>query len=213
VRIKHSSYAPPSLPELIEREFLAVADKAQQIRDPYEQAMFLLVHVPYLQPFEDCNKRTARVGCNIPLLKGGVVPMSWLDVNHTDYIDGILGVYERNNVTLLTEVFVDGYIHSSERFNVMRASLQPNDAVVRYRGPLRSTVRAVVLGGDVSFEDEVAPADQANFCAFVEKELDQLRRCNAAALLQYRLAEGDVRAWLAREEDGERTLTRERSQA
>lgn len=213
VRIKHSPYTPPSLPELIEREFLLVADKAQQIEDPYEQAVFLLVHLPYLQPFEDCNKRTARVGCNIPLLKGGVVPMSWLDVSHRDYIDGILGVYERNNVSLLTEVFVDGYIHSSERFNVMRTSLQPNEAVVRYRAPLRTTIRAVVLGGDIDFDSEVAPEDQPNFCAFVEQELDLLRRCNAAAMLRYRLEEGDIRAWQARDEDVDRVLIRERLNA
>lgn len=36
--------------------------------------------------------------------------MSWLDVTQRDYIDGILGVYERNNVSRLTEVFVDGYL-------------------------------------------------------------------------------------------------------
>lgn len=210
VRIKDSPYTPPHLAEMIDREFLLITDKAQQIEDPYEQAVFLLVHLPYLQPFEDCNKRTARVACNIPLLKGGVVPMSWMDVKHRDYVDGILGVYERNNVALLTEVFVDGYIQSSERFNVMRSAIRPNDAVVRYRAVLRSVVRAVVLGGDVDYDSEVAPADQANFCAFVEQELDQLRRHNAAALLRYRLEEGDVDAWQARDADTEELRERAR---
>ncbi|MEJ8837716.1 Fic family protein [Ramlibacter sp. AN1133] len=213
VRIKHSAYSPPSLHELIEREFLTIADKAQDIQDPYEQAMFLLVHLPYLQPFEDCNKRTARVACSIPLLKRGVVPMSWMDVTHKDYIDGILGVYERNNVSLLSEVFVEGFIRSSERFNVMRAALDPNVAVVKYRTALRRTVRAVVLGGDVDFEEDVDPADHKEFCLFVEKELDLLRHQNAAALLRYRLMEGDVDAWQNRDADVETVLAREREPA
>lgn len=211
VRIKHSPYTPPHLPEMIEREFLVMADKAQQIENPYEQAIFLLVHLPYLQPFEDCNKRTARVSCNIPLLKGGVVPMSWLDVSHESYIDGILGVYERNNASLLTEVFVDGYIRSSERFNVMRTAMQPNVAVVKYRHTLRTTIRAAVLGGDFDFEGDVAPEDQPAFCSFVEQELDLVRRFNAAALLRYRLEEGDIRAWLSRDDDVEQVLGRERA--
>lgn len=110
VLIKDPPYMPPAVPEMIEREFLVVADKAQLIEDTYEQAVFLLVHLPYLQPFEDGNKRSARVGCNIPLLKGGVVPMYWLDVTQRDYIDGILGVYERKTSRDSQKVFVDGYL-------------------------------------------------------------------------------------------------------
>ena len=34
-----------------------VRSRAAQIRDPFEQAFFLKVHLPYLQPFEDVNKR------------------------------------------------------------------------------------------------------------------------------------------------------------
>lgn len=200
VKIKHSPYVPPHIPELIEREFLAIASKARQIKDPYEQAFFLLVHLPYLQPFEDCNKRTARVACNIPLLKAGVVPMSWLDINDREYIDGILAVYERNDPSLLATVFYNGYLRSSERFNVMRQALQPNPTVVKYRGPLKRTVRSVVLGGDLDWEGDVDPVDRTAFCAFVEQELDQLQRKNAAAMLRYSLQEGDLEAWLGRED-------------
>jgi fido (protein-threonine AMPylation protein) len=217
VRIKNSSYIPAHMPEVIEREFLMIMDKAGKIEDPYEQAFFLLVHLPYLQPFEDCNKRTARVACNIPLLKSGVIPMSWMDVAHRDYIDGIFGVYERNNPLLLAEVFVDGYIRSSERFNVMRSALRPNAAVTRYRSILVRTVRAVVLGGDVDgFQEDVAPEDQDAFCSFVEQELSHLRRSNEAAMLRYRLEKGDVRAWIAREEgvaEADPAALRERERA
>lgn len=43
-----------------------LADKANQIGDPFgEQSFFMMV--PYLQPFADINKRTARLASNLPL--------------------------------------------------------------------------------------------------------------------------------------------------
>jgi hypothetical protein len=210
VRIKDSPYVPTHIPEVIEREFLVIADKAQQIVNPFEQAVFLLVHLPYLQPFEDCNKRTARVACNIPLLAGGVIPMSWLDVKHRDYIDAILAVYEKNNPSMLADMFVDAYIQSSERFQVLRGAMEPPPAVVTYREALRRTVRAVVMEGEVDFEEDVPAKDQASFCLYVERELEQLRRKNPAAMLRYRLEEGDVQAWIDRGREDESWNLRER---
>lgn len=199
VRIKESSYIPLSGQDAIERAFQVMMAKAQQIRDPYEQAMFLLVHLPYLQPFEDCNKRTARIACNIPLLRGGCVPMSWLDVEHKPYIEGTLGVYERNNVTLLAEVFVQGYVTASERFNVMLRSCVPNEMVIRYRQDIRTTVRSVVLQGDAVMPADMNPADESEYQMLVEQELELLRKGNASALIRFRLQENDIKAWLAQE--------------
>ena len=36
-------------------------DKARRIKNPVEAAFFLWVHLAYLQPFEDGNKRTSRL--------------------------------------------------------------------------------------------------------------------------------------------------------
>ena len=45
----------------IEDALDALLSKANQIRDPFEQSFFMMVHLPYLQPFADINKRTSRV--------------------------------------------------------------------------------------------------------------------------------------------------------
>ena len=37
--------------------FELMLDKAAQILDPFEQAFFIMVQLPYLQPFDDVNKR------------------------------------------------------------------------------------------------------------------------------------------------------------
>jgi len=63
VGIFQSSYIPLAVPSLIQEVFEQLLLTAQAIRDPFEQAFFLLVHIPYLQPFTDVNKRTSPRTC------------------------------------------------------------------------------------------------------------------------------------------------------
>ena len=81
--IAQSSYQPLDIPYAIEEEFEVLIDKASEIIDPFEQSFFLLVHIPYLQAFDDINKRTSRIASNIPLLKADLAPMSFLAVDDT----------------------------------------------------------------------------------------------------------------------------------
>ena len=67
--ISHSSYHPLEDQFEIEEEFEILITKAAEIVDPFEQSFFLLVHIPYLQAFDDINKRASRIASNIPLLK------------------------------------------------------------------------------------------------------------------------------------------------
>src|SRR3546814_11312413 len=65
--------------------------KAQAIEDPFEQAFFAMVLLPYLQPFDDINKRTSRLAANIPLIRHNLAPLSFVDVPHDLYIEGKIG--------------------------------------------------------------------------------------------------------------------------
>lgn len=60
VEIGGSVYLPVALPQRLEELFGIVVSMAAEIEDPFEQAFFLMVHLPYLQPFEDVNKRVSR---------------------------------------------------------------------------------------------------------------------------------------------------------
>ena len=64
--------------------------------NPFEQAFFVTLHLPYLQPFEDVNKRVSRLAANIPLIHHNLCPLSFMDVPEDLYINGLLGVYELN---------------------------------------------------------------------------------------------------------------------
>jgi Fic family protein len=64
----------------------------------------------------DGNKRTARIAANIPLIKNGLGPASFLQVKDRDYIDAILAVYELNTTDFIRDIFVENYLMNRERY-------------------------------------------------------------------------------------------------
>ena len=65
------------MPQLIEECFDQVLATTAAIEDPFEQAFFFMVHAPYLQPFDDVNKRVSRLAANIPLIKANLSPLTF----------------------------------------------------------------------------------------------------------------------------------------
>ena len=49
-----------------------------------------MVHLPYLQPFEDVNKRVSRLAANIPFIRHNLCPLSFIDVPQAAYVDAML---------------------------------------------------------------------------------------------------------------------------
>ena len=47
--------------------------------------------------------------------------MSFLTMEDSAYIDGLIGIYELNNVSLLREVYIDAYLTSAEKYRTLRA--------------------------------------------------------------------------------------------
>jgi hypothetical protein len=112
VGIEGTVFHPLAIPQQIEDYFRLILDKAGMIGDPFEQAFFIMVQFPYLQPFADVNKRVSRLGANISLIQRNLCPLSFVDVPERAYVDGTLGVYELNRVELLRDVFVWAYERS-----------------------------------------------------------------------------------------------------
>ena len=111
------------MPQLIEEYFREIINKAATIQDPFEQAFFIMVQLPYLQPFEDVNKRVSRLGANISLIKNNLCPLTFLDVPERAYIDAQLGIYEMNRYELLRDLFIWAYERSANEYNAVRKSL------------------------------------------------------------------------------------------
>ncbi|MDD2745503.1 MAG: Fic family protein, partial [Candidatus Gracilibacteria bacterium] len=104
VKIGGSPYIPLDSAFQLEEQFMIFLEKLNQIRNPFEQSLFILVFIPYFQMFIDINKRVSRICTNIPLIKNGFVPFSFLQINDKDYITAILSIYELNDTSLMRDV-------------------------------------------------------------------------------------------------------------
>ncbi|MDX8430202.1 MAG: Fic family protein (plasmid) [Candidatus Algichlamydia australiensis] len=203
VGIQQSVYQPLGVPQLIEEIFCQIIDTAVEIEDPFEQAFFLMVHLPYLQPFEDVNKRTSRLAANIPLIRNNLVPLSFIDVPNKVYIDSLLSIYELNNLTLLEELFVWAYQRScflyADTRNLVgepdKFRLQHRTKIIRTVGDVvqnkMNKVEAIALirKNAAKFEKK----DEADrFIEIVERELQSLHEGNIA---RYRIRPSEFVAW------------------
>jgi len=156
VGIGGSVYLPLSFPQQLEQIFYIVVDMASEIRDPFEQAFFLMVHLPYLQPFEDVNKRVSRLAANIPFIRHNLCPLSFIDVAQQDYVEAMLGIYELNRIELLRDVFVSAYERSCQQYVIVQRDLVPPDPFrVRYRRELTIVIADIVQSDEPETESAI----------------------------------------------------------
>ncbi|MBK6306493.1 MAG: Fic family protein [Gemmatimonadetes bacterium] len=138
--------------EIAERLELLL-ERVTAIPDPFEQAFFLLLHLPYLHPFFALNEAVARVAANIPLVRANLYPMTWEGVPRDVYMNGVRGYFEYQKHSLLRDVFEWGYERSCERLAVSAQTAgEPDPIRLRYRRELHGVVREVV--GDRVVADE-----------------------------------------------------------
>lgn len=116
VKFDDSRYMPPDNPHLPRKIFDLFCNKAREIENPYEQAFFAMTFIPYMQPFQDGNKRTSRIAMNIPLVKNGLAPFSFSDMGKRDYMFGLLAFYERGRHDFLARYFTEAYEKSARRY-------------------------------------------------------------------------------------------------
>lgn len=204
VHITGTPYQPPGVPQQIEERFRTLLAKAEAIPDPFEQAFFAMVHLPYLQPFADVNKRTARLAANISLIKANLVPLSFVDVPERAYIEGTLGVYELGRVDLLRDVFAWAYERSCAQYRVVQEAMGgPDPLRIRYRTVLHEAVRSIVQRGDpparAILRDwarlRVEAGDEE---AVAERALALLLGLHEGGAARYGLLPSEVAAWRAR---------------
>lgn len=200
VGIARSGYLPCGIPQIIEECFSVLLQKAQAIQDPMEQAFFLLVQIPYLQPFEDVNKRTSRLAANIPLLQH---PLSFVDVSEPMYIQGLLGIYEYKQIELLSDLFLWAYERSCALYKIARKSLrEPDPFRFHYRAAIFSIVQQIVkeLSKKLPAVSKIQPyasihipkQARAKFQEWVERELLSLHEGNIA---RYNISLKEYLSW------------------
>ena len=201
VDISGSAFLPLAMPQVLEDCFRLLLQKASAIPDPFEQAFFVMVQLPYLQPFEDVNKRVSRLGANVPLIRNNLCPLSFVDVPDAAYVDGTLGVYEFNQIDLLRDVFTWAYERSCQRYLAITQTMaEPDPFRIRYREELTQAVQAIVRGImeptaqniQQLTDEQVAEDDREDFRKMVMDALQHLHEGNVA---RYRLKLSEFQAW------------------
>jgi fido (protein-threonine AMPylation protein) len=204
VNIEGSVYLPMQAPHLLEELLAQIIDKVRQIKNPVEAAFFLWLHIAYLQPFEDGNKRTSRLCANLPLLLQNCAPLSFLDVQTPDYAIAVLAVYEKRDTTLAAELFEWTYLRSIEKYQVILAAMgTPDPFRARYRALLGDGVRMVVAERQalerVVDALNIPPEDRVQYRAILREELLHLADYNCA---RYRLSFRLTTDWITQGRPG-----------
>lgn len=201
VDISGSVFHPLVMPQALEECFRLLLRKAAAIDDPFEQSFFMMVQLPYLQPFEDVNKRVSRLGANIPLIQNNLCPLSFIDVPEQAYIDGTLGVYEFNQTDLLRDVFVWAYERSCQCYLAITQTMaEPDPLRIKYREQLINSVQAIVrnvkkpsMDTVEQLADELVPEQDRE--AFQKMLMDTMHRLHEGNVARYRLKLSEFQKW------------------
>ena len=203
VKISKSVYHPVEVPQLIEEYFQIIIQKAAAIKNPFEQSFFLMVHLPYLQPFLDVNKRVARLAGNIPFIRENLSPLSFIDVPESDYVQGLLAIYELNRIEFFRDVFIWAYERSASLYLATLEVIGPPDPFrVRYRDMIRQTIKTIVQNkmdklNSSQFithfaNENISSEDRNRFIEVTEIEISNLHEGNFA---RFKIRPSEFFAW------------------
>jgi Fic family protein len=162
-----------------------------------------MVHLPYLQPFADINKRTSRLAANLPLFRANLCPLTFLDVPEQAYSRATLGVYEMTRVELLRDLYVWAYERSTQEYLVIKQDLaEPDPLRLAWRDFIKQRIREIVTHPELdpfsSIQQSVArhvpEQKQPDVQALI---VEELRRLHEGGLARYGLRPSDYAAWKA----------------
>ena len=201
VEIGKSVYGPLDTPARIEEELDLLLAKLARIKDPFEQSFFAMVHLPYLQPFADINKRTSRLEANLPLIRANLCPLTFLGIPEQAYSRAILGVYELTRAELLRDLYLWAYERATQECLAIKRDLaEPNPLRLAWRQRIKETVRQVVLNADrdpmdvvmYSLTDLASEEEQRDVAALI---IEELRRLHEGVLARYGLRPAEYHRW------------------
>ena len=118
VGVVGSKYRPLDNIYQIQEAVDMLAATVAKMQTPYGKALAALLGISYIQPFEDGNKRTARLMANALLLAHGCAPLSYRSVEEKDYREATLVFYELNSLLPFKQIFVEQYEFAAKNYAV-----------------------------------------------------------------------------------------------
>ncbi|OHA07269.1 MAG: hypothetical protein A2934_03185 [Candidatus Sungbacteria bacterium RIFCSPLOWO2_01_FULL_47_10] len=118
VGVTGSKYRPLDNIHQVREAVEALAATISYANTPYAKALLALIGISYVQPFEDGNKRTARLMANALLLAHNCAPLSYRSVEEKDYREATLVFYELNSIVPFKKIFIEQYIFAAQNYAV-----------------------------------------------------------------------------------------------
>lgn len=116
VGITCTNYKPLSDARQIQKALQDVCDLINFKQNVLEKALITLLLIAYIQPFEDGNKRTARILCNALLLANKYCPISFRTVDPDDYRYATLLFFEQNSLPSFKKMFIEQFEFSTANY-------------------------------------------------------------------------------------------------
>ena len=107
VRISASNYTPLASPQLLRENANRVLNTIDRFADPTVRGLLALSLIPYLQIFEDGNKRTGRMLANAILISTIGRGFSLRKVSARELALAYLAFYELNSIKRLSDILKD----------------------------------------------------------------------------------------------------------
>ncbi len=80
------------------------------------KALIALLMIAYIQPFEDGNKRTARLLGNAFLIAADFCPLSYRSIDEKEYKKAVVLFYEQNNVRYFKQLFLEQFAYATGHY-------------------------------------------------------------------------------------------------
>ena len=206
VEITSSAYRPLSTPQQLNSQFDSMLTKLNAIDDPFEQSFFVMVHLPYLQPFIDVNKRTSRLAANLPLFKHRLCPLTFIDLPESAYTTALLCVYETTRVDALLDLYVWAYERSTQEYLASKQEMAAPDPLrLQWRNLIKQVIREVILHVELApmeiidrmVSTEIPESQREDVRALITEEL---KRVHIGVLARYGVRPFQFEQWRATQE-------------
>ncbi|MCX2716814.1 Fic family protein [Helicobacter sp. MIT 21-1697] len=117
VTIGNSDYIPLNNPQELEVQMDKMLTYFNKIFNPFDKAIYIHNNLAYLQYFQDCNKRLARIVQNLSLLNDGLPFLSFNALRaateiKAQYKDAMLAYYEKGETKNFVDFFVREYANT-----------------------------------------------------------------------------------------------------
>ena len=109
VGISGTNYKPLDNEFQIHEAIQLMCNLVNTKQNVFEKALLLLILISYIQPFDDGNKRTARIISNACLIHHKHCPISFRTADSIEYKKAMLLFYEQNNISAIKSIFIDQF--------------------------------------------------------------------------------------------------------